>query len=368
MDARSTFRRLTLLLVPTLLLLVLPAPAALAAAPTITGFSPLSGPVGTTVVISGSNFTAASEVTFWPNRSATATVNNPNQITTTVPVNAHTGPISVTTADGTATSADDFVVTATTAPSITSFTPSSGAVGTTVRISGANLDGATSVKFFNNVSASFTVDSSVQITATVPSGATTGPITVTTPNGSDTSSSNFTVATPEITSFDPVRGPWGTTVVITGVGLSGATAVRFGGTSAASFTVDSSTKITARVANGTTTGRITVTVPSGTLTSGEDFAIQHFRTISLSLSGNLTASGRVTCVDGSTACAQSVPIKIQRRVDGVWKTVGTDSTDGAGNYGIHVPDKAGKFRAVAPKTSLSNGDRCPRAKSSVVLN
>jgi hypothetical protein len=252
-------------------------------------------------------------------------------------------------------------------PEITSFSPTSGAPGTSVQINGSNLTGATSVRF-NNATATFTVDNPNRITAIVPSNATTGPISVTTPNGTNQSTTNFTVETPEITSFDPVKGPWGTTVVITGVALTGATAVRFDGTNAASFTVDSSTRITARVANGTETGRITVTLPSGTLSSSEDFVIQHLRTISLSLSGSLTASGRVVCVDGSTACAQGVPVKIQRRIEGVWKTVGSGTTDASGNYSIHVPNKDGKFRAVASKTSLANGDRCKRVKSTVLIN
>jgi hypothetical protein len=68
MDGRSMLRRLSLVLVPTFLLLVLPAPAAWAA-PAISDFSPKSGPVGTTVAITGTNFTGATEVTFWPNRS-----------------------------------------------------------------------------------------------------------------------------------------------------------------------------------------------------------------------------------------------------------------------------------------------------------
>jgi RHS repeat-associated protein len=61
-----------------------------------------------------------------------------------------------------------------------------------VTITGANFTGAATVKF-KNKSASFTVNSSTQITATVPSGATTGKISVTTPAGTGTSSSNFTV-------------------------------------------------------------------------------------------------------------------------------------------------------------------------------
>ncbi|MDP9235465.1 MAG: IPT/TIG domain-containing protein, partial [Actinomycetota bacterium] len=79
-----------------------------------------------------------------------------------------------------------------TAPTITGFTPTSGPVGTSVTITGTNFTGATVVKF-NGLAASFTVNSATQITATVPSGATTGPIKVKNAVGAATSSTNFTV-------------------------------------------------------------------------------------------------------------------------------------------------------------------------------
>jgi hypothetical protein len=77
-------------------------------------------------------------------------------------------------------------------PAITSFSPMSGPVGTSVDIEGPNLAGATGVDF-NGTGASFTVDSDSEIHATVPSGATTGPIAVITPGGTGTSSSSFTM-------------------------------------------------------------------------------------------------------------------------------------------------------------------------------
>src|SRR6267143_1820951 len=64
-------------------------------------------------------------------------------------------------------------------PTISSFTPGSGPVGTSVSISGTNFTGASAVRF-NGTSASFTVNSATTITATVPAGAATGPISATT--------------------------------------------------------------------------------------------------------------------------------------------------------------------------------------------
>ena len=68
----------------------------------------------------------------------------------------------------------------------------SGPVGTSVTISGTNFTGATAVTF-NGASASFTVTSPTAIQATVPAGATTGPLSVTTPGGTVTSFNAFTV-------------------------------------------------------------------------------------------------------------------------------------------------------------------------------
>ena len=78
-------------------------------------------------------------------------------------------------------------------PSSPTATPSTGSVGTTVTITGNNLTGVSSVKFTNNVSAQFTVNSDTRITTIVPSGATTGPITLGKNGCSNTQTNNFTV-------------------------------------------------------------------------------------------------------------------------------------------------------------------------------
>jgi hypothetical protein len=82
-----------------------------------------------------------------------------------------------------------------TLPTITGFTPASGLAGTNVTITGTNFITPSAV-LFNGVGASFTVNSTTEIVATVPNGSTSGPITVNTPAGSAVSSSPFTVTPP----------------------------------------------------------------------------------------------------------------------------------------------------------------------------
>jgi hypothetical protein len=142
--------------------------------------------VGKLVTIDGTGFTGATGVTFDGVSQPTFTIVSDSRVTAKVPSGALTGPIAVTTPEGTGTSPADFKVR----PKITSFSPGSGKVGTSVTINGSAFTGATMVRF-NGVAAAFTVNSYSKITATVPAGASTGPIKVTTPVGTATSKTDF---------------------------------------------------------------------------------------------------------------------------------------------------------------------------------
>ena len=78
-------------------------------------------------------------------------------------------------------------------PTISFFTPTNGPVGTPVVITGTNFTGATQVTFNGIVASPFTIDSDIQISTTVPTGAATGKISVTTPAGTAASTNDFTV-------------------------------------------------------------------------------------------------------------------------------------------------------------------------------
>jgi len=160
---------------------------------------------------------------------------------------------------------------------ITSFSPSSGAVGETVTITGTGYSTTVSdmtVKF-NGTTASISSATSTTLVVTVPSGATTGPITVTENGETVTSTSDFTVI-PTIASFSPASGSVGSTVAITGTGFDTTLAnnsVKFNGTSATITSVSETTIITT-VPSGATTGVITVTVNGTSVATSSSFTVE----------------------------------------------------------------------------------------------
>jgi len=152
-----------------------------------------------------------------------------------------------------------------------SFVRNSGKVGANVEILGQGFTGTTGVSF-NGTAAQFKVVSATYLTATVPNGATTGTVTVTTPGGTLNSNVIFRV-TPQITSFKPTSGPVGTPVTIYGVSLTQTTKVTFGGVKATQFTVNSDTQVTAYVPTGAKTGHIAITTLGGTAVSSGIFTV-----------------------------------------------------------------------------------------------
>lgn len=79
--------------------------------------------------------------------------------------------------------------------SIIGFTPSRGPTGTTVTIYGTGFSATASQNAvtFNGTVATVTSSTTTSIVTSVPSGATTGPISVTSPSGSASSANPFTV-------------------------------------------------------------------------------------------------------------------------------------------------------------------------------
>lgn len=244
--------------------------------PSITSFTPASGLPGSSVTISGKNFStspAANQVTF---NSVLATVASASatQLVVTVPESATTGKIKVTTTAGSATSDTNFEILQTT---ITTFSPASAPVGSTVTITGTNFSGTplgNSVEF-NGVSATVLTATPTQLTVTVPVDATDGKISVKINGKTATTTSDFTIPEPTITSSFPVIGAPGTSIVIKGENFSPVAAnniVRFNGIEA-TVTAANGGELTVSVPNGATTGMLTVDVGQQSAHGSLDFEI-----------------------------------------------------------------------------------------------
>jgi ribosomal protein L21E len=239
--------------------------------PTIASFTPLSGIIGSTVTISGTGFSTVALNNLAQINGLPAAVSNatPTSLTVIVPLRTKSGPISVSVGGQMATSQDSFTVTP---PTITSFTPASGIIGSTVTIGGTNFSTTASIDTvrFNGTLTVVTNATSTALTVKVPIKTKTGPITVSVGGGQTISSANnFTVTPPTITSFTPASGIIGSTVIISGTNFSTTASidtVRFNGVLAVVINA-TSTALTVKVPPNTTTGPITVSVGGGQVTS-----------------------------------------------------------------------------------------------------
>jgi hypothetical protein len=148
----------------------------------------LRGAKGTQIGILGQDFSTASIVKFGGVKATTVIRTGKTFLLATVPAGARTGKVTVTTGPTTLPTALTYKL----GPTIKSFSPASGSVGTAVPITSTGLTQATKVTF-KGTSATFGVKSESKVTATVSTGATTGKIAVTTKGGTGISSQSFTV-------------------------------------------------------------------------------------------------------------------------------------------------------------------------------
>lgn len=180
-------------------------PDVLGGVPSITSFNPIMGVAGaaTPIYIYGNNFSTIPENNIVNFGSQAATVTSASgdgkTLVVLVPLGATTGPITVQTASGSAVSANNFVIGDPLAPTITSFVPASGPVGTRVTIYGTNFGptiATNSVRFNGTFGQVLSGGVNGYIWATVPAGASSGLIAVSTTKGTAVSSTSFTVDAP----------------------------------------------------------------------------------------------------------------------------------------------------------------------------
>src|SRR5229473_1688039 len=233
----------------------------------------MNGPAtgGTSVMITGINFTGATSVSFGSTPASSITFISDMQITAVSPPGSGTVDVTVTTPNGTSvkSSADLFTYNP---PMVTAINPNSGPAvgGTSVTITGTGFTSAASVSFGSTPASSITFISDMQITAVSPPGSGIADVTVSTPNGTSATGTadlfTYNPSTPTVAYIEPYSGPTtgGTSVIITGSGFMCASSVKFGSIATSDFKVDSDTQITVVSPPGDGTVDVTVITPSGT--------------------------------------------------------------------------------------------------------
>jgi hypothetical protein len=173
------------------------APSRAFAGPTISNFSPHSGPIGTQVTVRGNNLQGASlsfnGVAASVNVTTSGDNSNNDEVTAPVPAGATSGLLTVRTSGGTTTTPVAFTVTpgnlipAKGKPIISGFKPARASAGAMITISGQNFGSVTYVRVGGVKAKFFKAVSATTLSVKVPTGARTGRISVVTPTGAGTS-------------------------------------------------------------------------------------------------------------------------------------------------------------------------------------
>jgi hypothetical protein len=288
-------------------------------APTIVaGFSPSNGSYGTPVTITGTGLQFAQSVQFGDGATATPlTSPTTTTVVVSVPLGARSGPLVVTTPSGPITTDQSFMLDP---PAITSFAPLSAATGDTITIFGTDLADAPQLVSFGPDEVFATPNDDGSLTVVVPQHAPAGPITVTNPLGSATSSQSFTLAPATVTGFSPASGKIGDSIAISGMDLNDMTGLVFNGcllSEPVTFTLESNELLTTEVPDCATTGPVTLITYGGTATpSAQIFTVVRpqitgFSPASGPAGTTLTITGTnlqdVSLVDFNSAVCEGVP-------------------------------------------------------------
>jgi len=232
--------------------------------------------------------------------------------------------------------------------SIIEFTPNSAIVNATVTLYGTGYSTTPSqntVKF-NGITATVTSSTATSIVTKVPAGATTGPIQVTAPGGSATTSTNFVVATssgvPTIASFTPGIGVVGSSVTITGTNFDPIPTndkVKFSTFRLATVTAASPTSLTATVPSAVGSGHLRVETAGGGVTSSGDFFIppSPHLVADVQSTGRMTYGGAGRTVTLSTAGKIGLVVFDGTAGDGAVLTVSNNTITSSGLY-LYKPD------------------------------
>jgi large repetitive protein len=251
---------------------------------------------------------------------------------------------------------------------IFAFTPTHGEAGTQVTIQGQGFDSnvANDTVSFNGTVATVLSASATQLVTTVPSGATTGPISVTADGQSATSATPFVVddtgLPPTITQVSPLLASVGTSITVTGTHLdpmSGDTTVQMGGVDIPALSAISDTQLQYAVPNDGMSGYVTVNTPYGLATSPAPVVVLAggVSASSVASSGNATVNGNGVNLNIGTAGQYGVVTFTGSR--GAWISLQASAittTASSINYAVYAPGsvliQTGAISASSPSIHL----------------
>jgi IPT/TIG domain len=343
----------------------------------ITSPASKSGPVGTSVAVSGSGFSGAgvtADVTIGGKALVSGVpVDNTGSFTGTGTVpQMGSGAATVSASDG-AGNVADVTDTFTVTPKMT-LTPASGLPGDEVMLTGNGwpVSSSVTVTFAGGSAVAVPTDSNGLINAayTIPTAATAGVKTVTGTSGAVTATTTFTVVGRQLT-LTPATGPKGTSVLVTGSNMTSggtiaAAALTLGGAqwAAATINIDSSGTIfptTLVVPSGAALGANTVqATDNGGLIAYGSFTVTK-PTITLNpTTGAINSSLTITGAGWLSGATVTLTFSYTNTSGGAGSTSITTIPDGSGNIAaaITVPadTKAGTATVSASDTKTNSSD------------
>ena len=369
MQYNRVFRTLALALIFSLLMLAIPATPALAASIGAILISPNTGPVGTTVMITGAGFTASSPyaVKFGTTTVVIGQCDNTGAFGTSfsVPTKARGQyAVTVTTDAGDTSNAPTFTIT----PKVT-LSPSSGCVGDTVTVDGTGFAASSSsvAIYFDSTSVkTVTTDADGSFndaTFTVPESSG-GTHTVKGKDTDDSPTVNFTV-TQKVT-VTPTSGAVGDTVTINGSGFAASSNITIYFDTASVGTA--TTNATGSFTNNT------FAIPStsrGSHTIKAQDASSNYATATFSVAHKITitptsgAPGMTVTVNGSGFDA-SKPLTIKYNAAAVTTTPATVNTDATGSFTASFTVPAGVAGTYA--VEVSDGTYTASTNFTITIN
>ena len=248
---------------------------------------------------------------------------------------------------------------------IADFTPDTGPIGTAVTIYGVGFSAtaASNTVKFNGVTASVSSATTTKLVATVPTGATTGAISVTVGIKTATSLDPFTVTTgsvnapPVITAITPIIGVIGSTFTITGQNFDANPLnnnVRFiGNFTRAAISSNTQATIATSVPAGAISGKVSVRTPMGLAISSQDFFIPPigYTADQVGYTGRIAVDGAPLAVN--TGIAGKIGIVV---FDGVKdKGLGLAFTTVTGSATIQILKPDGGYLVYSTPVGSPNG-------------